>query len=112
MVGVENYCAVLDCVAGVRSVRADDAEAEVRNDFTTEPQRHGEKRRKIVFRGLTAKNNLGGFERLRHGIGFFCVSVAEAEVRNDFTTEARRHGEKRRKKNLPRANGEEQSRRS
>ncbi len=29
MVGVEDYCAVLDCVAGVRAVRADDAETQV-----------------------------------------------------------------------------------
>jgi hypothetical protein len=29
MVGVEDYCAVLDCVAGVCAVRADDFETEV-----------------------------------------------------------------------------------
>ena len=33
MVGVENYCAVLDCVAGVCFVCADDFEIEVENSW-------------------------------------------------------------------------------
>ena len=37
MVGVEDYCAVLDRVARVCVVRADDVEAEVENDS---PQSH------------------------------------------------------------------------
>jgi hypothetical protein len=53
-------------------------EAEVKKGSTTEARRHGEKRRKIVFRRLTAKNNLGGFERLRYRLSLFlCDSVVK-----------------------------------
>jgi hypothetical protein len=46
MVGVEDHCAVLDCVVGVCVVCADDIEAEIRN---YSPRRHGdtEKGKKI-----------------------------------------------------------------
>jgi hypothetical protein len=52
VVGVEDYCALLDRVAGVRAVRADDFEIEMTNEPTTETRRHGgteKKNNRLVF---------------------------------------------------------------
>src|ERR1700728_2113905 len=50
MVGVEDYCAVLDCVAGICAVRTDDSEAALRatHHRVTEARRRT-KNNKLLF---------------------------------------------------------------